>query len=91
MTKSLSLLVLIGSVYLLDACGGSSGSPPPPVATHFSVMSPASAVAGSVFNFDVTPVDDMGNAVSDYSGTVRFTSTDGKAILSANTALGCCS
>ena len=44
MTKSLSLLVLIGSVYLLDACGGSSGSPP---ATHFSVMSPASAVAGS--------------------------------------------
>ena len=88
MTKSLSLLVLIGSVYLLDACGGSSGSPPRPVATHFSVVSPASAVAGSVFNFDVTPVDDMGNAVSDYSGTVRFTSTDGKAILPANTALG---
>ena len=88
MTKSLSLLVLIGSVYLFDACGGSSGSPPRPVATHFSVMSPASAVAGSVFNFDVTPVDDMGNAVSDYSGTVRFTSTDGKAILPANTALG---
>jgi hypothetical protein len=51
-------------------------------------MSPANAVAGSVFNFDVTPVDDMGNAVSDYSGTVRFTSTDGKAILPANTALG---
>ena len=30
----------------------------------------------------------MDNVASGYSGTVRFTSTDGKAILPANTALG---
>src|SRR5215469_7987457 len=89
MKKSLLLLVLIGGVCLLNACGGSSGGGQSlDRATHFVVTAPAAANAGSVFNFDVTPVDDMGNAVSDYSGTVRFTSTDGKAVLPANTALG---
>ena len=87
MTKSLSLLVLIGSVYLLDACGGSSGSPPPPVATHFSVMSPASAVAGSPLSFTVVALDALNTEVATYSGTVRFTSTDGQAALPANSTL----
>jgi hypothetical protein len=84
MTKSLSLLVLIGSVYLLDACGGSSGSP---VATHFSVMSPASAVAGSPLSFTVVALDALNTEVGTYSGTVRFTSTDGQAALPANSTL----
>ena len=87
MTKSLSLLVLIGSVYLLDACGGSGGSPPPPVATHFSVMSPASAVAGSPLSFTVVALDALNTEVATYSGTVRFTSTDGQAALPANSTL----
>jgi hypothetical protein len=88
MKKSLLLLVLIGGVCLLNACGGSSGGGQSlDRATHFVVTAPAAANAGSVFNFNVTPVDDMGNAVSDYSGTVRFTSTDGKAVLPANAAL----
>src|SRR5215469_442258 len=89
MKKSLLLLVLIGGVCLLNACGGSSGGGQIiHRATHYSVTAPAAANAGSVFNFDVTPVDDMGNAVSDYSGNVRFTSTDGKAVLPANAVLG---
>jgi len=87
MTKSLSLLVLIGSVYLLDACGGSGGSPPPPVATHFSVMSPASAVAGSPLSFTVVALDALNTEVATYSGTVRFTSTDGQAALPVNSTL----
>jgi len=87
MTKSLSLLVLIGSVYLLDACGGSSGSPPPPVATHFSVSSPANAVAGSPLSFTVVALDALNNEVATYSGTLRFTSTDGQAVLPVNSTL----
>jgi Galactose oxidase, central domain len=81
MTKSLSLLVLIGSVYLLDACGGSSGSP---VATHFSVTGPATASAGSSFSFTVVALDALNTEVGTYSGTVRFTSTDGQAALPVN-------
>jgi Galactose oxidase, central domain len=87
MTKSLSLLVLIGSVYLLDACGGSSGSPPPPAATHFSVMCPANAVAGSPLSFTVVALDALNTEVGTYSGTVRFTSTDGQAALPVNSTL----
>ena len=87
MKKSLSLLVLIGSVYLLDACGGSSGSPPAPVATHFSVMSPANAVTGSPLSLTVVAFDALNNEVTTYSGTVRFTSTDGQAALPANSTL----
>jgi len=85
--KSLLFLVLIDGACLLNACGGSSGGGQAiHRATHFLVTAPAAANAGSVFNFDVTPLDDMDNG-SDYSGTVRFTSTDGKAVLPANTAL----
>src|SRR3974390_1105574 len=84
MTKSLSLLVLIGSVYLLDACGGSSGSP---VATHFSVTSPANAVAGSPLSFTVVALDALDAEVGTYSGTVRFASTDSQAALPASSTL----
>jgi hypothetical protein len=87
MTKSLSLLLLICSLCLLDGCGGSSSTPLPPVATHFSVSSPANAVAGSPLSFTVVALDDLNTEVGTYSGTVRFTSTDGQAALPVNSAL----
>src|SRR5271170_2653487 len=88
MKRSLLLLVLIEGVCLLNACSGSSGGPPPlHVATHFAVTAPATADTGSVFSFTVTALDDIGNVASGYSGTLRFTSTDGKAVLPGNTAL----
>jgi hypothetical protein len=88
MKRCLLLLVLIGSVCLLNACGGSSGStPPPPVAIHFLVSAPAAANVGTVVNFTVTAIDSADSLATSYSGTVRFTSTDGHAALPASSTL----
>ncbi len=56
-------------------------------ATHFSVSAPSSATAGSAFNFTVTAQDQFNNTATGYSGTVHFTSTDGQAVLPANSTL----
>jgi uncharacterized repeat protein (TIGR03803 family) len=45
---------------------------------------PASTTAGSAFNMTLTAQDPYGNVATGYSGTVHFTSTDGKAVLPAN-------
>jgi N-acetylneuraminic acid mutarotase len=58
-----------------------------PPATHFSVTAPATATSGTAFNFTVTPLDASNNVATSYSGTVHFTSTDGQAVLPANSAL----
>jgi hypothetical protein len=56
-------------------------------ATHFTVSAPASATAGSAFSFTVTALDALNNTATGYTGTVHFTSTDGRAVLSANATL----
>ena len=58
-----------------------------PAATHFAVVAPTSATAGNAFNFTVTAQDQSSNTASAYSGTVHFTSSDGQAVLPANTTL----
>ena len=55
--------------------------------THFSVVAPANATAGVAFNFTVTALDSGNNVVTNYSGTVKFTSTDPNATLPANSTL----
>jgi hypothetical protein len=56
-------------------------------ATHFAVVAPASAPAGSAFNFTVTALDTNNNTAAGYSGTVHFSSADNTAVLPANSAL----
>jgi hypothetical protein len=56
-------------------------------ATHFAVSAPASAAAGSSFNFTVTAQDQFNNTATSYAGTVHFTSTDGNATLPADSIL----
>ena len=56
-------------------------------ATHFSVVAPASAVAGTAFNYSVTAQDAFSNTATGYAGTVHFTSSDGAAVLPANATL----
>src|SRR5207302_11225751 len=56
-------------------------------ASHFAVSAPASATAGSAFNFTVTALDALNNTATSYAGTVHFTSSDGAATLPANSTL----
>ena len=56
----------------------------PPPATHLSVATTPTATAGSPVNLIVTALDATGNVVTDYTGTVHFTSTDPQAGLPSN-------
>lgn len=53
----------------------------------FSVTTAASPTAGTSFSFTVTAFDAFNNTTTNYSGTVKFTSTDPQAILSAPSTL----
>lgn len=56
-------------------------------ATHFSISAPAGATAGTAFNVTVTALDAANQTATGYSGTVHFTSSDGLAVLPANSTL----
>src|SRR5262249_44550865 len=56
-------------------------------ATHFAVSAPASTTAGSAFTFTVTALDQLNNPATSYTGTVHFTSSDGQAVMPADTTL----
>jgi hypothetical protein len=55
--------------------------------SYFSVAAPAIAFVGTAFSLTVTAIDGSGNPVTDYSGRVQFTSTDGQAVLPSNSPL----
>lgn len=56
-------------------------------ASHFSVVAPASTTSGTPLSFMVTALDASNNQVTSYTGTVRFSSTDGQAVLPASSTL----
>ena len=56
----------------------------PAAASVLAVTAPASATAGTAFSVTVTARDLYGNTAADYTGTVKFTSTDGQAALPAD-------
>jgi len=56
-------------------------------ATHFSITAPGSTTTRATFLFGVTALDAANNPAPSYSGTVHITSSDGKALLPANTPL----
>jgi FG-GAP-like repeat/FG-GAP repeat len=56
-------------------------------ASHFSIAVPGAATPGITFNFMVTALDNFNNVAASYSGTVHFTSSDGQAVLPANSTL----
>jgi hypothetical protein len=55
--------------------------------THFVVTSPSTATAGVPFNITVTAENASGATVTTYTGTVKFSSTDSKAVLPASSTL----
>jgi hypothetical protein len=57
-------------------------------ATHFVITgTPPSVTAGGGFTFTVTAEDVNNNTAIGYTGTVHFTSSDGRAVLPANSTL----
>ena len=54
-------------------------------ATHFEVLVPASIMPGVAFDVTVQALDASNNPVPNYTGTVHFSSTDGMAMLPADT------
>jgi hypothetical protein len=53
-------------------------------ASQLTLTAPASAVASTSFNVTATVRDAYGNTVTDYTGTVHFTSSDSSAMLAAD-------
>src|SRR5260221_3528847 len=91
MKKLLLVLISLGGAGLLAACGGgsvgrNSGGSELAV-THFSVSGPASATTGTAFNFAVSAMDASNTAVTTYSGTVHFISSDSQAVLPRDSPL----
>jgi hypothetical protein len=52
--------------------------------THLGVSGPESAVAGTPFTVTVQALNDLGDPVPGYTGTVHFTSSDARALLPAD-------
>ena len=82
--RSHLLLLFLGELYFLAACGGSSSAD---TATHLSVAAPAIATAGIAFQVNVTALDAANHAVTGYSGVVHFSSSDDRAVLPADSTL----
>ena len=59
----------------------------PAGATHFTVSATSPQTAGSPFNFTVTALDQFNNTATGYAGMVKFSSSDGAAILPVNSVL----
>src|SRR3974390_3002353 len=83
------LCVVAGSLSFFAGCGGgnSGGGGGGPVATQFSVAGPGSSAAGFSFNFTLAARDASNDPVSNYSGTVHFTSSDPAANLPGDSKL----
>ena len=59
----------------------------PGAASRLVVSAPAGTAAGTAFNVTVTARDAYGNTATGYTGAVRFTSSDGRAVLPINSTL----
>jgi hypothetical protein len=88
MKKSLLLLISICGLWLLSGCGATTGPPPFHPASHFSITTAtASPTAGMAFTTTIAALDDNNSAVSTYSGTVQFKSSDAQAVLPASATI----
>ena len=56
----------------------------PGAAAQFIISAPASVTAGTAFSLTVKVEDAYGNVVTNYTGTIHFSSTDAKATLASN-------
>lgn len=59
----------------------------PGAATHYTIAAPPTVAAGASFSVTVTALDTFNNIATGYAGSVHFTSSDGTAVLPANSGL----
>ena len=59
----------------------------PAAATHFTVSSATTVVAGVPFSYQVSALDAYNNVATGYSGSIHFTSSDGQGQLPADSKL----
>jgi hypothetical protein len=52
--------------------------------THFSVSAPSTSTAGSPFDVTVSALDASNHVVTNYNGTIHFTTSDGNHVLPAD-------
>jgi subtilisin-like proprotein convertase family protein len=74
------------------AAGGLTGTETgiavsPAAASRLVVGAPATATAGTAFSVTVTAKDAYGNIATGYTGPIHFTSSDGQAVLPADSTL----
>src|SRR5579864_443960 len=90
MTKAPLVLFVLSSLNLLVACGGggsavvTTGGGP---ATHFAVTAPSNIPSAVLFKLTVTALDASNNPVTNYAGTVHFTTTDAHAQIPSDSTL----
>jgi hypothetical protein len=72
---------------IVNAVGAINALAPCLPTHHFQVVAPPSSTAGQATSFTVNAVDINNKKVTNYSGTVHFTSSDGAATLPINTTL----
>jgi hypothetical protein len=76
------MTVTTGNVWGVDFVGSTDHT-----VSHFSVSTPSSIRAGKNLKFTVMALDTNNKKVKNYSGTVRFTSSDPSADLPADSTL----
>jgi hypothetical protein len=69
------------------ATGGCAVTVTAAAPNHFVVTGQSSVTAGSPVAFTVTPQDPYGNGVTNYAGTIHFSSSDAQAALPSDTSL----
>lgn len=80
---------LLCAALFLQGCGGGNSTPPVPVnAFQFVVTTSAPTItAGTALSIGVRAIDVSGATVSNYRGTVHFTSSDPQAVLPKDATL----
>src|SRR5207247_1972094 len=71
----------IANLVVSDLVGSPSTTP---AATHFKISAPTASTAGAAFTVTVTALDANNNTVTNYGGTVHFSSSDSAASLPVN-------
>jgi hypothetical protein len=82
---AVTIVLAVGTVGMTTLLGTTTAAAA--TATHFSISVPSGATAGDSFSITVSALDNTNTIDTTYSGTIEFSSSDGNAVLPANSTL----